>query len=99
MTGRPEVDTSLLPHIGNWRKSKTFPLTQLGNAERLAAHFSDRISFCEAWDTWLFWDGRRWNRSKSGAPIMTMATKVVRNIYQEAKEEADEVRQADMRKF
>jgi putative DNA primase/helicase len=28
-----------------------------------------------------------------------MATKVVRNIYQEAKEEADEVRQADMRKF
>ena len=30
---------------------------------------------------------------------MTMATKVVRNIYQEAKEEADEVRQADMRKF
>jgi putative DNA primase/helicase len=47
-------------------KYQCFPLTDLGNAERLAAQFGDDIRYCRALNSWLVWDGRRWFVDRTG---------------------------------
>ena len=47
---RPEVDLS------------GYPLTDLGNAERLLARHGDDLRYVPPWRSWLAWDGRTWRR-------------------------------------
>lgn len=63
--------------------TKSYNLTDLGNAERMAAMFKDEIRYCHAWRSWLIWDGVRWVIDKSNQ-INQKAKQVVRSIYQEA---------------
>lgn len=37
-----------------------FPLTELGNAERLVHSYGEDLRFCHPWNKWLVWDGKRW---------------------------------------
>jgi putative DNA primase/helicase len=39
-----------------------YPRTDLGNAHRLVDRHGENLRWCEAWQTWLVWDGRRWAR-------------------------------------
>jgi putative DNA primase/helicase len=66
-----------------------FPLTDLGNAERLVDLHGSRIRYCHPWQTWLVWDGRRWARDRS-ARAELLATETVRRIYVEASEASEE---------
>lgn len=64
-----------------------YALTDLGNAERLAAWHSDSLRFVSAWG-WLAWDGRRWERNEGAA--QRLAKQTARNIYTEASSGATE---------
>jgi putative DNA primase/helicase len=47
--GDPEVD-----------EGETFPMTDVGNAERMAALYGSEVRWCERQSRWLTWDGARW---------------------------------------
>lgn len=66
-----------------------FRLTETGNAERLVAHYRDRIRFCPPRRRWLLWDGRRWAWDERGE-IHVLAKATVRAIYGEAERCSDE---------
>jgi putative DNA primase/helicase len=62
---------------------RTFKCTDLGNAERLVAHYGDDLHYCHPYKKWLCWDGTRWRLDDSGAPGRA-AKLTVRSIYGEA---------------
>ena len=41
-------------------QARIFNLTDLGNAERLAAAHGRSLRYCHAWGRWLHWTGQRW---------------------------------------
>lgn len=63
--------------------SRALPLTDLGNAERLAALKGGDLHYCHPWRKWLVWDGRRWRVDEEGRLGMA-AKETVRSIYREA---------------
>ncbi len=65
-----------------------YPLTDLGNAERLAAAHSEHVRYCATWGCWLFYDGKRWRRDDIGE-VERRAKATVRAIYHEAGEADD----------
>lgn len=56
--------------------------TDYGNAERLTAHFSDRVRHCKALG-WFTWDKKRWKQDETNE-IERFAKQAVRLIYREA---------------
>lgn len=59
-------------------------LTDLGNAERMAKKYGDRIRWCEEWKRWLIWDQMRWAVDRE-CRITRLATQTARSIYDEIK--------------
>jgi putative DNA primase/helicase len=77
----PDDDTfqaSLNPQLAH------FPMTDLGNAERFAARFHDRLLWCPALG-WLRWDGRRWTRNGADEKVLDAEHFTVRAIQAEAR--------------
>jgi len=70
-------------------KTISFPCTDLGNAERLAHHYSDQLKYCHPWSKWVVWDGVKWSEDATGK-INQLAKKTVRKIYDEAKQMQDD---------
>lgn len=66
-----------------------FPCTDMGNAERLAAHYGQTLKYCYDWRAWLHWDGQRWQKDNKGR-VEQQAKKTIRSIYQEASQSPDE---------
>jgi putative DNA primase/helicase len=80
------VDTSDLGGDGNHAglgPRGGYRLTDLGNARRFADANQHRLRFVRAWNQWLVWDGRRWNRDELGAQHVA-AKQVVAAIYADA---------------
>ncbi|MBN8597221.1 MAG: bifunctional DNA primase/polymerase [Planctomycetes bacterium] len=50
------------------------PFTDLGNAERLADAYANRLRYCASMGQWLEWDGRRWRRCTPEVPRYLMTT-------------------------
>lgn len=71
-----------------------FPLTEYGNAERLAWQHGRDIRYVWHGDTsgeWFSWDGRRWARNSR--PIVSQCgMRTVRKIYAEAEKEKDAIK-------
>lgn len=61
----------------------SFPLTDMGNAQRLVAQFGHGLRYCHAWGKWLVWDGRRWKIDETGG-VVRCAKETVRAIFEEA---------------
>ncbi|PZS13491.1 MAG: hypothetical protein DLM64_03230 [Solirubrobacterales bacterium] len=61
------------------------PLTDLGNAERLADRQADRLRFVPELNSWYAWTGNRWGRDTDGAS-MRAAKLTARGIYAEVAE-------------
>lgn len=64
-------------------KSKTgheFPLTDLGNAERLIAQYGDNLRFDVNLGRWLMWNGRYWEPDQLGN-VERFARECVRSMY------------------
>jgi putative DNA primase/helicase len=71
------------PDTGITSFPRAFNLTDLGNAERLVAHYRDRIRYSGQRRKWLLWDGTRWRWDETFA-IERMAKRAVRRIRDEA---------------
>jgi putative DNA primase/helicase len=59
-------------------ETSTLPLTDYGNAERLAKIYGDQLKWSQAYG-WSIWDGARWTRDDTGEH-MRMAKSVARSI-------------------
>lgn len=64
----------------------SFNCTDLGNAERFATRYRDRVRWCQVWNTWLVFNGKCWEADKSGR-VDQLGKATVRAIYQEAADE------------
>jgi putative DNA primase/helicase len=67
----------------------TYPFTDSGNAERLAALHNTTLRYCVPWRAWLTWDDARWARDATGE-VMRLAKQTVRAFHQQAFRIADE---------
>lgn len=63
-------------------------LTDLGNAERFAAMWSNRLRYCHPIGKWLTWDGRRWKHDNEGLP-KRLAGETARAMLRAAAASAD----------
>jgi putative DNA primase/helicase len=64
------------------------PLTDTGNALRLASYYGLIIRYVPAWGAWIIWDGTRWRRDDLNL-IVELAKNVARFIHLEAAEAPD----------
>jgi putative DNA primase/helicase len=70
------------------RESRTFALTDYGNAQRLAFRHGRDLRYVYSWGEWLIWDGRRWQRDVTGE-VIRRAKDTVRGTYEEAAKETE----------
>ncbi len=61
----------------------SFPLTDTGNAERLALRHGKNIRYCHPQQTWWVWTGQRWEPDRNGH-VMELAKSVARELYEAA---------------
>jgi len=61
-----------------------YPLTDTGNAERLADAQGHRLRHVEGWDKWLVWDGSRWVLEGAQAFVAQLVKESIRSIKLEA---------------
>jgi putative DNA primase/helicase len=71
------------------QQPRSYNLTDLGNAERFAAKYRDKVRWCETWNTWLIFNGKCWEPDKTGR-VDQFGKIVVRSIYGEAEREPDD---------
>jgi hypothetical protein len=57
--------------------------TDLGNARRLVARHGQNIRYCEVFEQWFIWDGRRWHKDDTGE-IERLAKETLDQLLQEA---------------
>ena len=74
------------------------PLTESGNAERLALRCGRDVRYCNRWKTWLLWDKRRWRRDET-IQIQLLCKDTVRALGDAAAVEPDEKRAEKMAAF
>lgn len=61
----------------------TFPLTDGGNAERLAYYFAGRLRYVAAWGVFLVWTGTHWRRDVGGVLVGALAKRAINCITAE----------------
>ena len=66
-----------------------FPLTDLGNAERLIAAHGENLRYDVNRGAWLIWNGKRWEHDQT-SEIDRLAMKVVRSMYKQLREAGQE---------
>ena len=76
-------DKEELLHMLAVQEPEAFTLTDLGNAERLAARHGGKLLYCGAWGKWLHWDGHRWEHDETGEACR-QAVETVRSIRAQA---------------
>lgn len=74
------------------RYPAAFPLTDLGNCQRLVARFGVNMRYIPEFKRFITFDGRRWHLDRDGEP-MRMAKDTARSIYEEARDASDTGRQ------
>jgi putative DNA primase/helicase len=80
------------------KESVFFPLTDLGNAERLVHQHKENIRYCAPRRAWFVWDGQRWAEDISGR-IYPLARQTVRSIPREAEQFEDGEQRAKVLKW
>lgn len=61
----------------------SFPLTEMGNAERFIAQHGTEVRYCNPWKKWLIWEGKRWLLDDQQL-VKKHARNTIRAIYLEA---------------
>lgn len=86
--GRP-LKTTMPSHEAPRATSRTYNMTDLGNAERLLERHGDRIRYV-ADAGWYVFDGRVWAPDPKGTLVGSLAIETVTMIHVEAEAEKDE---------
>lgn len=63
--------------------NRTFPATDIGNAERLIARYGLDLRWSSALG-WFSWDGKRWKRDEGESAVIQKAIATIRSIVDEA---------------
>lgn len=72
-----------------------YPLTDLGNAERLVHRHGADMAWVPAWEAWAVWTGRVWDSSPAaGAQVAQWANSVPRLMYEDGRKAAKAARAA-----
>lgn len=86
-SAKEEPSIAVDPETG---EIKSFPLTDAGNAERMAHMFGGELRYCAQWGKWLTWNGWKWEVSADGgAKVYQLALETVRAIQAEALQQTD----------
>ncbi|MDP9479766.1 MAG: bifunctional DNA primase/polymerase, partial [Actinomycetota bacterium] len=72
--------------------------SDLGNAEKFVDMHGNRVRWCPALKSWLFYDGRRWARDERGE-VVKLAHLTARSRLQDAAAEEDPAKQKEIAKF
>lgn len=78
-------------------QGERFACTDIGNAERFADRYGDKVRWCETWNHWMVFNGRCWERDKIGR-VDQLAKATVRAIYHEVANELDDTRREKLKK-
>ena len=57
-----------------------FPLTDLGNAERMLLRYGKDLRYCVEWKTWLLWTGSYWQRDNGDHQVRRLAVDTVLDL-------------------
>lgn len=90
--GRDEI--VMTPELA--RRLASFKDTDLGNGERLAYLFGDRMRWCPTIG-WLVWDGRRWTEDSSEM-VYRYVARMIRSLYAAAAMIEDDDRRTSLAK-
>lgn len=71
-----------------WSQSQRFPLTDTGNAERMAALAGQELRYCHAWRKWLVYEGLRWEPDEGA--VLRLSKYISRSILEEASRTEDD---------
>lgn len=69
--------------------SKTYRLTELGNAERFADQHGEMCRFVTAWNKWLLYDGKRWQVG-ADERVRRLAQDTAKSLYLDAAKAQDQ---------
>lgn len=95
----PILDT-LREWLGVANYTSRLPMTDEGNAQRMAHYFSDRIRYCRELGCWLIWDGRHWEPDHYELTIINFMRETIDRIWtQEVPKEPDKDRREQLAKF
>ena len=72
--------------------------SDLGNAERFIDMNGDKVRWCPARRSWLFYDGKRWAWDERGC-VVKLAHLTARSIHKDAAAEPDPTKQKEVAKF
>lgn len=76
-------------------QERSYPHTDLGNAELLVDLYGQDLRYCPAWHCWLVWDQTRWVRDPKGIKAGRLANLAARERYRQAADIEDpEIRRA-----
>ena len=78
----PKADPRSVPTLS--RSKPLFPLTDIGNAQRLVAYFGNALRYVSEWDSYLVWNGRFWQRDTGSVRTLGRAIEVARAMRVEA---------------
>lgn len=79
-------------------EQRSFPFSDLGNAERLVTRVGRDLRYCALWTHWLHWNGRYWEMDESET-VVRLAKETVRTIYADAAVSNDAVERRKIAKF
>jgi len=74
-----------------------FRHTDIGNAERLAGKYRGRLLYCYSWNSWLYWDGKRWAKDITGR-VESYAKETVRSFYTDVANTLDDDTRSELLK-
>lgn len=79
--------------------SNHYHYTDMGNSYRFKDYADKNIKYCYAWNSWLIWDGTKWQLDDTGE-IMTKAKEMINEMYKQAasiSSEKEETRKAALK--
>ena len=99
----PGMPAKIAKFLG-WEKADSRELrrhyerSDLGNAERFIDMHGDKVRWCPARKSWLFYDGKRWAWDERGC-VVRLAHLTGRSIHKDAAAEPDPAKQKEIAKF
>lgn len=72
--------------------------TEFGNAKEFIERYSDNIRYDIDEKRWLYWDGTRWKSDSEELRVISLAKKLIENLFDEALEIEDDEASKEKRK-
>jgi putative DNA primase/helicase len=95
---RPKGVLDMEPEPIARRPKSKFGNDDVGNAERLVAHFGPQFRYVPKWGEFLTWKSTHWHKDVEGLALMGLMKAVTKKIRQEAKDLGEDKRESKRKK-